>query len=414
MITKTVTSGQRSATATISEETKFIFSDAWNYFHVQNLGSGTVYISMSAGTAAGADGVIAIPAGGTACTMHGYPVNDVYVTSTASDMVQIIGANSATLPFKFGSTGGGGGSSYILPKASLNALGGIQAKAKTTESAEAAIGADNKLYVKVPVALSELTNDAEFIKATADNLTNYYNKANSYSKAEINTLINDLNSLSAEIVAALPTENISTTTIYLIQVPSTNNYNQYMYISNAWANLGTTQIDLTNYYTKAEADTLLTGKADTSHTHTTVNGHTVESDVPANAKFTDTTYSAATTSADGLMSSADKAKLDGIDVTNITSLINDKQSLPIVRDYTLSSANWVGTEEPYTYTLEVLNTDSNDIIDVSTQNSATYTQVQDISNAKIYQIIQSENTLTFKAGVLPTSDLLISVVIWKR
>ena len=84
-----------------------------------------------------------------------------------------------------------------------------------------------------------------------------------------------------------------------------------------------------------------------------------------------------------------------------------------MRDYTLSSANWVGTEEPYTYTLEVLNTDSNDIIDVSTQNSATYTQVQDIANAKIYQIIQSENTLTFKAGVLPTSDLLISVVIWK-
>lgn len=101
------------------------------------------------------------------------------------------------------------------------------------------------------------------------------------------------------------------------------------------------------------------------------------------------------------------------DVNNITSLINNKQSLPIVRDYTLSSANWVGTEEPYTYTLEVLNTDSNDIIDVSTQNSATYTQVQDIANAKIYQIIQSENTLTFKAGVLPTSDLLISVVIWK-
>lgn len=28
-----------------------------------------------------------------------------------------------------------------------------------------------------------------------------------------------------------------------------------------------------------------------NHTHTTVNGHTVESDVPANAKFTDTTYS---------------------------------------------------------------------------------------------------------------------------
>lgn len=39
-------------------------------------------------------------------------------------------------------------------------------------------------------------------------------------------------------------------------------------------------------------------------------GHTVQSDVPANAKFTDTTYANATQSADGLMSSEDKVKLD--------------------------------------------------------------------------------------------------------
>ena len=48
---------------------------------------------------------------------------------------------------------------------------------------------------------------------------------------------------------------------------------------------------------------LVDGKADSSHTHTTVNGHTVNSDVPANAKFTDTnTWNAlkgATTDADG-------------------------------------------------------------------------------------------------------------------
>ena len=43
-----------------------------------------------------------------------------------------------------------------------------------------------------------------------------------------------------------------------------------------------------------------------------VNGHTVNSDVPSGAKFTDTTYSAATTSVAGLMSAADKTKLDGI------------------------------------------------------------------------------------------------------
>lgn len=54
-------------------------------------------------------------------------------------------------------------------------------------------------------------------------------------------------------------------------------------------------------------DTLSIGNA------STVNNHTVNSDVPANAVFTDTTYSVATQSADGLMSSTDKTKLDGVD-----------------------------------------------------------------------------------------------------
>ena len=44
-----------------------------------------------------------------------------------------------------------------------------------------------------------------------------------------------------------------------------------------------------------------------------VNGHTVQSDVPFNAKFTDTTYSEANTSVSGLMSATDKVKLNGIE-----------------------------------------------------------------------------------------------------
>ena len=45
-------------------------------------------------------------------------------------------------------------------------------------------------------------------------------------------------------------------------------------------------------------------------------GFTIESSVPSNAVFTDTTYNAATQSANGLMSSADKTKLDGININN--------------------------------------------------------------------------------------------------
>jgi hypothetical protein len=56
--------------------------------------------------------------------------------------------------------------------------------------------------------------------------------------------------------------------------------------------------------------------------------YTLGKSVPSNAKFTDTTYSAATSSAAGLMSAADKAKLDGIatgatantgDITGVTA-----------------------------------------------------------------------------------------------
>ena len=43
-----------------------------------------------------------------------------------------------------------------------------------------------------------------------------------------------------------------------------------------------------------------------------VNGYTISANVPSGAKFTDTTYSNATASTSGLMSSADKTKLDGI------------------------------------------------------------------------------------------------------
>ena len=49
-------------------------------------------------------------------------------------------------------------------------------------------------------------------------------------------------------------------------------------------------VDSDDYVTKTYLDTELTNKSNIDHTHTTVNGHTVESNVPADAKFTDTVY----------------------------------------------------------------------------------------------------------------------------
>lgn len=108
----------------------------------------------------------------------------------------------------------------------------------------------------------------------------------------------------------------------------------------------------------------LNNKANTNHIHTTVNGHTVESNVPADAIFTDTTYTIATQSKDGLMSKTDKIKIDNI----VSTIINDKKvsssqtysSKKINTDYynknqvdnIFSQVGWVGTLEAYNTMLE--------------------------------------------------------------
>lgn len=53
--------------------------------------------------------------------------------------------------------------------------------------------------------------------------------------------------------------------------------------------------------------------SDTTGTQVKDSGFTIAKSVPGDAKFTDTTYLAATQSADGLMTSADKKKIDGIE-----------------------------------------------------------------------------------------------------
>lgn len=106
---------------------------------------------------------------------------------------------------------------------------------------------------------SQLENDSNFITNIVNNLLNYYTKDEVYTKANIDELLRNVGAgLSVKIVTVLPTEEISGTTIYLIKT-SGNNYNQYMWIDNAWANLGSTTVDLSNYYTKDKVEEILLG-----------------------------------------------------------------------------------------------------------------------------------------------------------
>lgn len=121
-----------------------------------------------------------------------------------------------------------------------------------------------KEQIFIPTKTSELINDSNFITSTVSNLINYYTKDTTYNKIEVNNLISLIPKLTYEIVNTLPTENISSETIYLLAIEGTinNAYEEYLYINNHWEIIGSTQVDLTNYPTKGELNTLLENKVD--------------------------------------------------------------------------------------------------------------------------------------------------------
>ena len=84
----------------------------------------------------------------------------------------------------------------------------------------------------------------------------------------------DAGAIKMQIVAELP-ETGSDDTIYLVPItPDTsgNNYAEYVWVNNAWELLGKigVQVDLSDYYTKQETNTLLSAKANTSDIPTKV------------------------------------------------------------------------------------------------------------------------------------------------
>lgn len=121
-----------------------------------------------------------------------------------------------------------------------------------------------------PTKLSELTNDVNFVTSSVNNLTNYYTKTNTYTKTEVNNLINGITSMNVAVVQTLPTSGISATTIYLVpkSTGQTNNaYDEYLYVNNKWEKIGDTTIDLSNYALKSEIPTVTNDLTDTLKAH---------------------------------------------------------------------------------------------------------------------------------------------------
>lgn len=101
-------------------------------------------------------------------------------------------------------------------------------------------GADSTLQTAV-------NNLAEQV---ATDLQNYY------TKTETDQMVSAIPKFAISVVETLPTENISDTTVYLVPSgeASPNMYVEWIYADGKWEELGTQTVDLTDYYTKTEAD----------------------------------------------------------------------------------------------------------------------------------------------------------------
>lgn len=136
-------------------------------------------------------------------------------------------------------------------------LNGIEASAEVNVISAITLNGVALVPSNKTVAINVITN-------AVNDLVNYYTKSQTYTKTEVDDLISAVTSLTLDIVEELPVSDISTTTIYLVPVSGVSNvYMQYAYINNDWAQLGTTEVDLSNYYTKTQVDTLLAAKQNT-------------------------------------------------------------------------------------------------------------------------------------------------------
>ena len=73
------------------------------------------------------------------------------------------------------------------------------------------------------------------------------------TKTDLNNAVSDLEKRSFQVVATKPSVG-EEGVIYLIKIPSTEYYDQWIYENGAWINLGSTRVCLDDYYTKEQSD----------------------------------------------------------------------------------------------------------------------------------------------------------------
>jgi len=141
--------------------------------------------------------------------------------------------------------------------------------AEKTKLSGVETGAEVNVIEGITVNGDDITPDANRIAAltvltnTVNNLLNYYNKTETYSKTEVDNLVSAVAGATFVSVNELPTTDIQTNVIYLVpkQSPQTGNIkDEYINLDGTtagWELIGDTGIDLSDYVTTTELNTAL-------------------------------------------------------------------------------------------------------------------------------------------------------------
>ena len=140
---------------------------------------------------------------------------------------------------------------------------------------------------EIPTQVSQLENDSGYLTSFTETDPTVPEWAKqptkpTYTAAEVgaptvtemNTAIGEaigqINSFDIAVVQALPTQDISTHTIYLVPKTGETNdvYDEYIYINSKWEMVGNTQIDLSDYALKSELPTKVSDLTDDSGHYT--------------------------------------------------------------------------------------------------------------------------------------------------
>lgn len=108
--------------------------------------------------------------------------------------------------------------------------------------------------IRIDAAITDIPEQVSEI----DDTSQAANKT--WSAMKIKSLLNSVSTLKIKNVQSLPTQNIKTDTMYLIPQENGDDKDTYVYVDGQWEMIGSTSVDLEDYYTKEEVDTLINSK----------------------------------------------------------------------------------------------------------------------------------------------------------